>query len=238
MSVVEQEVVSDLRKAQLGSKSAPRQSSDALDRFSRVMTRAGVATTLVACKTDEAIYRDGDRADSIYQVVSGAVRSSKHFSDGHRQIAAFHLPGQVFGLESGSIHVSAAEATIDSTVRLVKRNSVEHAAKLDAQVACELWSMTAEALRRAEDLIQLLGQKTASKQVVSFLLEMDFGLAATGEVELPMCRRDVADYLSLTLETVSRVLSRLEDQHILAFSGARSRRIVLFNRTLLRSMNA
>jgi CRP/FNR family transcriptional regulator, nitrogen fixation regulation protein len=223
MGVVEQEVFRD------GSNSAPRQSSDALDGFSRVMVRAGIAMKVVACKTDEAIYHDGDRAENIYQVVSGAIRSLKHLSDGHRRIAAFHLPGQVFGLEYGSIHGSGAEATIDTTLRVVKRSSIQQAAKLDAQVACKLWSMTADALRRAEDLIQLLGQKAASKQVVSFLLEMDLRLAATGEVELPMSRRDVADYLGLTHETVSRVLSKLENQHVLACSGARSRRIVLFN---------
>jgi CRP/FNR family nitrogen fixation transcriptional regulator len=239
VSVVEQEVFGDdPREARVGSNSVLRQSSDALDRFSRVMVRAGIAMKVVACKTDEAIYHDGDRAESIYQVVRGAVRSSKHFSEGHRRIAAFHLPGQIFGLEYGSIHGSAAEATIDSTLRVVKRSSIEQAAKLDAQVACELWSMTADALRRAEDLIQLLGQKAASKQVVGFLLEMDSTLAGRGEVELPMSRRDVADYLGLTHETVSRVLSKLENQHILAFSRARSRRILLFNRTLLRSMSA
>lgn len=238
MSVVEQEVFRDLPRARVGSNSAPRRSSDALDRFSRVMTRAGIAMKVVACKMDEAIYRDGDRAESIYQVVSGAVRGSKHFSDGHRRIAAFHLPGQVFGLEYGSIHGSAAEATIDSILRSVKRSSIEEAAKLDAQVACELWWMTADDLRHARDSMQIVGQKTASDRVMSFLLEMDSSIAAMGEVELPMCRRDIADYLGLTLETVSRVLSRLQNQHVLTFSGARSRRIVLFNRMLQRSMNA
>jgi CRP/FNR family transcriptional regulator, nitrogen fixation regulation protein len=108
------------------------------------MARAGIAMKEVACKTDEAIYHYGDGAESIYQVVSGAVRTSKHFSDGQGRFATFHLPGEVFGLECGSIHGSAAKATIDSTLRLVKRSSIEQAAKLDAQVACELWSMTAD----------------------------------------------------------------------------------------------
>jgi CRP/FNR family transcriptional regulator, nitrogen fixation regulation protein len=239
MSAVE-EVHSSLgpKVAPVELRPAARHPSDALGKFNLVMARAGVAMKVIACKKDEAIYREGDRAENIYQVVCGAVRSSKHFPDGHRQIAAFHLPGQVFGLESGSIHGSAAEATIDSTLRLVKRSSIEHVAILDAGVACELWSMTADDLRRAKDFIQLLGQKTALQRLVSFLLEMDFSIAAMGEVELPMCRRDVADYLGLTLETVSRVLSKLERHHFLAFSGARSRRTVLFNPTLLRNMNA
>jgi CRP-like cAMP-binding protein len=109
------------------------------------MARAGIAMKVVVCKSDEAIYEAGDSAESIYQVVSGAVRTLKPFSEGrHRRIDAFQLPGQLFGLEYGSIHGSAAEATTDSTLRVIKRSSIEQAAKLDAQIACELWSMTAD----------------------------------------------------------------------------------------------
>jgi CRP-like cAMP-binding protein len=117
---------------------------DVLDRFSQVMARAGIAMKIVAREADEAIYQAGDDAENIYQVVSGAVRSLRPFSEGHHRIDAFHLPGQVFGLEYGSIHGSAAEAAVDSTLRVVKRSSIEQAAKLDAQIACELWSMTAD----------------------------------------------------------------------------------------------
>lgn len=150
MSVIELEVFRDPRQVRIEPNSASRQSSqalssEALDRFSRVMARAGIAMKIVACKADEAIYRAGDSAENIYQVVSGAVRSLRPFSDGHHnRIDAFHLPGQVFGLEYGSVHGSAAEAAIDTTLRLVKRSSIAQAAKLDAQLACELWSMTAD----------------------------------------------------------------------------------------------
>ena len=154
MSVIGQEVFRDLRQARIEPNSVPRQSSDALesdalesdalDRFSQLMARAGIAMKVVARKTDQAIYQAGDSAESIYQVVSGAVRTLKPFSEGHhRRIDAFQLPGQLFGLEYGSIHGSAAEATTDSTLRVIKRSSIEQAAKLDAQIACELWSMTA-----------------------------------------------------------------------------------------------
>jgi CRP-like cAMP-binding protein len=145
VSVIEQGVFRDLRQARIESNSVPRQSLDALDRFSRVMARAGLAMKVVACKTDEIIYQAGDSAENIYQVVSGAVRGLRPFSEGHHdRIDAFHLPGQIFGLEYGSIHGSAAEASNDSILRVVKRSSIEQAAKLDAQVACELWSMTAD----------------------------------------------------------------------------------------------
>jgi CRP-like cAMP-binding protein len=154
VSVIGQEVFRDLRQTRIEPNFVLPQSlnaskpevlkSEVLDRFSQVMARAGIAMKIVARKADEAIYQAGDDAENIYQVVSGAVRSLRPFSEGHHRIDAFHLSGQVFGLEYGSIHGSAAEAAVDSTLRVVKRSSIEQAAKLDAQIACELWSMTAD----------------------------------------------------------------------------------------------
>jgi CRP/FNR family nitrogen fixation transcriptional regulator len=96
--------------------------------------------------------------------------------------------------------------------------------------------MTANDLRHAEDHMLLLGRKTALERVATFLLEMDRRLAKAGMMALPMCRRDIGDYLGLTLETVSRALSELNDKGILAFSGARQ--IVLRNRQRLADMDA
>jgi len=169
-------------------------------------------------------------------VIRGSVRSYKLLSDGRRQIGAFYLPGDVFGLESGPVHRLAAEAIVDTTVRLVKRRSLEEAAGTTAEVARSLWSMTAGELRHAEDHMLLLGRKSAMERVASFLLEMDRRLAVTGMMALPMCRRDIGDYLGLTLETVSRALSQLHSQGVLGFSGARQ--IVLRNRQRLRNMDA
>jgi len=187
-------------------------------------------------KKGAEIYGEREPADYVYQVKIGAVRSYKLLSDGRRQIGAFLLPGDVFGLESGTNHRLAAEAIIDTTVRLVKRSSLEHAAGVDVQVARRLWSMTADELRHAEDHMLLLGRKTAIEKVAAFLLEMDRRLARAGMMALPMCRRDIGDYLGLTLETVSRTLSQLSDQGILVFSSARQ--IVLRNRQRLTDMDA
>jgi CRP/FNR family nitrogen fixation transcriptional regulator len=164
------------------------------------------------------------------------VRTYKLLSDGRRQIGTFLLPGDVFGMESGITHRLAAEAIIDTTVRLVKRRSLEHAAETDVRVARKLWTMTAGELRHAEDHMLLLGRKNAMERVANFLLEMDRRLAVAGMMALPMCRRDIGDYLGLTLETVSRALSQLNGEGVLGFSGARQ--IVLRNRQHLRDMDA
>jgi CRP/FNR family nitrogen fixation transcriptional regulator len=206
------------------------------DQFCTLTGHAGLVATEFSYRKDEEIYGEDEPAEYVYQVISGAVRTYKLLSDGRRQIGAFHLPGDVFGLETGAAHRLAAEAIIDTTVRLVKRSSLEQAAGTDVQVARKLWSMTAGDLRHAEDHMLLLGRKTAMEKVATFLLEMDRRLAVAGMMALPMCRRDIGDYLGLTLETVSRALSQLHGEGVLGFSGARQ--IVLRNRQHLRNMDA
>jgi CRP/FNR family transcriptional regulator, nitrogen fixation regulation protein len=206
------------------------------DQFGIVTGHAGLVATEFSYKKDEEIYGEDEPAEYVYQVICGAVRSYKLLSDGRRQIGAFYLPGDFFGLELGSVHRLAAEAIVDTTARLVKRRSLEQAAGVDVQVARNLWTMTAGDLRHAEDHMLLLGRKTAMERVAAFLLEMDRRLAVAGMMALPMCRRDIGDYLGLTLETVSRALSQLHTQGVLGFSGARQ--IVLRNRQRLRNMDA
>jgi CRP/FNR family transcriptional regulator, nitrogen fixation regulation protein len=217
-------------------RSPPSQATPTVDQFSAIATYAGVVASECTYRKDEEIYGESEPSEYVYQVVRGAVRTYKLLSDGRRQIGAFHLPGDVFGLDAGSTHRLTAEAIADTTVRLVKRRSLEAAAGSNAQVAHNLWTMTAGDLRHAEDHMLLLGRKTAMEKVATFLLEMDRRLAKTGMMALPMCRRDIGDYLGLTLETVSRALSQLSDQGILAFSSARQ--IVLRNRQRLADMDA
>ena len=190
-----------------GSKISPAPYAlPAIDQFGAVTGNAGLIATEFAYKKEEEIYGEDEPSEYVYQVISGAV------------------------------HRLAAEAIIDTTVRLVKRRSLEQAAGVDVKVARNLWTMTAGDLRHAEDHMLLLGRKTAMERVATFLLEMDRRLSVTGMMALPMCRRDIGDYLGLTLETVSRALSQLHAQGVLGFSGARQ--IVLRNRARLRNMDA
>ena len=184
-------------------------------------------------KKGTEIYGEKEPAEYVYQVKSGAVRSYKLTSDGRRQIGAFHLTSDIFGLENGSEHRFTAEAIVDTTLRLIKRQSLEMVAESDSVVARNLLSMTTSNLQHAEDHMLLLGRKTSLERVAAFLLEMDKRLTAAGVIALPMSRRDIADYLGLTLETVSRALSRLHDLGTLGFIGNTQRQIVLRNRQQL-----
>jgi CRP/FNR family nitrogen fixation transcriptional regulator len=216
-----------------GTKIAPPPASSP-DHFCALTGHAGLVATEFTYRKDEEIYGEDEPAEYVYQIIRGAVRTYKLLSDGRRQIGAFHLPGDVFGLESEMSHRLAAEAIIDTTVRLVKRSSLEQAANNNVQVARKLWGITAGELRHAENHMLLLGRKNAMERVATFLLEMDRRLA--GMMALPMSRRDIGDYLGLTLETVSRALSQLHGEGVLGFSGARQ--IVLRNRQRLRNMDA
>ena len=188
-------------------------------------------------KKGSEIFGEKEPADYVYQVISGAVRSYKLLSDGRRQIGAFHLAGDIFGLEIGTDHRFTAEAIVDTTVRLMKRRSLELVAESDVMVARNLLSMTTNNLRHAEDHMLLLGRKTSLERVAAFLIEMDTRSTAAGILALPMCRRDIADYLGLTLETVSRALSRLHALGILGFIGNNQRQIVLLDRDQLASLD-
>ena len=150
------------------------------------------------------IFGQAEPADYIYQVIEGAVRSQKLLSDGRRQIGAFHLHGDIFGLENGDFHRFTAEAVIETTVRLVKRQSLERVAKNDPAMVRSLLTMTTDNLRHVENQLLLLGRKNARERVAAFLLEMNGRLTSAGIMALPMDRRDIANYLGLTIETVSR----------------------------------
>lgn len=184
---------------------------------------------------DTEIYGEGEDAEYIYQVASGAVRTYKILSDGRRQIGAFYLPGDIFGLEIGERHEQSAEAICDCTISVIKRSSVASLADRDNSVAQALWTLTARELQRVQKHVLLL-VRTAQERVASFLLEMADRTAGAAAIELPMSRKDIADYLGLTIETVSRTLSALEDQAAIALPSAR--RVQLTNVRELRRLDS
>jgi CRP/FNR family nitrogen fixation transcriptional regulator len=198
--------------------------SDALEMMGAPMSFAGNAE----------IYGENEPAEYLYKLVSGTVRTSKILNDGRRQIGEFYMPGDIFGLEMGNDHAFSAEAITDAKVIVIKRSAVEALAMRDNDVARQLWATTGRELQRMQDHILLL-IKTAQERVAGFLLEMAERIKSTTEVELPMSRQDIADYLGLTIETVSRTLTILENSAAIALPS--SRRIVLRNRAALRRLN-
>jgi CRP-like cAMP-binding protein len=184
---------------------------------------------------NEEIYGEGETADYLYKVVSGAVRVYRVLDDGRRQIAAFYLPGDLFGMEFADEHKCSAEAVGAVTVRVFKRSAVLALASRDTEVSRQIWELTARELHRAQDHMMLL-IKSAQERVASFLLEMTSRMSGRDEVDLPMSRQDIADYLGLTIETVSRTMTQLESAAAIGLST--SRRIILRDRTALDRLTA
>jgi CRP/FNR family transcriptional regulator, nitrogen fixation regulation protein len=181
------------------------------------------------------IFGEGEPAEYVYKVVKGAVRTCKILSDGRRQIGGFYLPGDIFGLEIGKEHQFSADAINGVTVLVVRRSAIVSLAERDCDAARELWSFTGRELKRVQEHILLL-VKSAQQRVASFLLEMSKRLAATDAIELPMSRQDIADYLGLTIETVSRTMTQLVSEQAIGLPT--SRRVVLRNAGALRRLNA
>lgn len=191
--------------------------------------------TSVRCGRNAEVYGEGEAADNVYLVVSGAVRTYKLMSDGRRQIGDFHVEGEVFGLEAGAERQFTAEAIADSVLLVARRSMLVSMAADDAGLGREMWTHTAGELQRAQDHLLLLGRKRAQERVATFLLDMAGRKGSEIVVELPMSRQDIADYLGLTIETVSRTLTRLEDDA--AIEIPTSRRIVLRDRRALTRLN-
>jgi len=181
------------------------------------------------------IFGENEPADYLYKVVSGAVRTYKVLSDGRRQIGAFYWPGDIFGLECGAEHLCSAEAISDSRILVIKRSAVLALAARDADVARQLWTLTAKELQRAQDhMLLLIGN--AQERIVTFLLDMADRGSGGDAVELPMSRQDIGDYLGMTIETVSRMLTQLENAAAIELPTHRT--LILRNRRALRRLNA
>jgi CRP/FNR family transcriptional regulator, nitrogen fixation regulation protein len=180
------------------------------------------------------IFGEAEPADYVYQIRQGAVRTYKLLSDGRRQIGAFHLPGDIFGIENDEVHRFTAEAIIATTVWIAKRRSLFGGlGDGDVSATNNVRDLITKNLEHAENHLLLLGRQTALEKVAAFLLEMDGRLEQPEVMGLPMGRRDIADYLGLTLETVSRALSALREESILSFIGQTQREIALHDRSKL-----
>lgn len=180
------------------------------------------------------IYGENEPADYLYKVVTGAVRAYKILADGRRQIGAFYLPGDVLGLEFSEEHAFSAEAITDAKILVIKRSALVALAQRDKEVARQLWTMAGHELRRTQVHLLLL-IKNARERVVAFLLEMARRAPGSNHVELPMSRQDIADYLGLAIETVSRTLTELENAAAIELPSARQ--VVLCNRNALGRLN-
>jgi CRP/FNR family nitrogen fixation transcriptional regulator len=193
-----------------------------LMRFRR--DKSTILKSTYSYKKDEEVYGQGKAATYIYQVVNGAIRISSKLTNGRRQIGAFYFSGDIFGLEPWIRYRWSADAIVEATtVRRVKRKAPLRKAQSNLSFARSVLSITERDLRHADDHRILLGQLTARERMAAFFLQMNSRIGVNGGIELPMNRTDVGDYLGLTLETVSREISKLSDEGVLRRNAGQPR---------------
>lgn len=173
---------------------------------------------------DEEIFGEGEPSRHVYRVVSGAVRTYRVLADGRRQIVEFHTAGDVFGLDGEERHMLSAEAVGEATLQVMRRESFLNEQGTDAALQALL-----KTFQRAQAHMLLLGRHTACERVASFLLDFR-RRTASDAFDLPMSRQDIADYLGLTIETVSRTFTQLQ--------GARQIDLVSCRHVTLRNAQA
>jgi CRP/FNR family nitrogen fixation transcriptional regulator len=171
---------------------------------------------------DQQIYGEGEPADLVYKVVSGAIRCFRVLADGRRQISEFYLPGDIFGVEAGLERRSSAEAVGDTILVVTRRSTLMIE---DENQGAKFWRLAIAELQRSREHVLTLGRRAAGERVASFLTDLAERTGAHDEVELPMSRQDMADYLGLTIETVSRTLTQLQSQGLIEISSCRHVRL-------------
>ncbi len=178
---------------------------------------------VVTFERDDEIVFQGEDAEYCYELVSGCVRTVRLLEDGRRQVGEFLFAGDLLGCDSAQQYEFGAEAVTPATLRRYRVSAIEDRADSDLAFAQRLRRHSASQVRAARGHLILLGRKTASERIASFLIEMQTRLrpSAAGSIDLPMCRGDIADYLGLTIETVCRGLAEMRHLGIIAVDRTR-----------------
>jgi len=178
----------------------------------------------------QSIFDEGEPAENVYNVTEGAVKLYKLLPDGRRQITGFLLPGDFLGLTHNEVYAYSAEALAPTRLCCFSRRKLEGLLEELPKLEQRLLGMASHELAAAHDQMLLLGRKSARERVASFILMLSDAAARHGQranpVFLPMGRSDIADYLGLTTETVSRTLTRLKTQGLVELGGEKHIRLL------------
>jgi CRP/FNR family transcriptional regulator len=165
------------------------------------------------------IFAEGATAQYLYLLQVGAARCYKQLPDGRREIIGFALPGDLFGTGAVKVYPHSAEAINATTILRYEWSALAPAAASNGRLARCLLADAYRQLSAAQSQLLLLGRKSAAERVASFLLELLERKTGNGAkptvIDLPMTRNDIADYLGLTTETVSRVLGQLKTEGVI-----------------------
>ncbi|NRP74266.1 Nitrogen fixation regulation protein FixK [Ensifer psoraleae] len=166
-------------------------------------------------RSGQEIYAEGDAVEKCYQVATGAVRVYRLLSDGRRQVVSFHLAGEMFGFDAGATRRFFAEAITETRLAVFGRRPMQEHSR-------ELLALALAGMARAQEHLLVIGRQCAVERIAAFLLDLSNRQGGIRQLRLPMSRQDIADYLGLTIETVSRVMTKLKDRSVIALRDART----------------
>jgi CRP-like cAMP-binding protein len=177
------------------------------------LTTVACLRSIMSYRRGQTIYGERDPADFWFHLISGAARKYALLADGRRRIVDFLMPGDLFGFGIRDSHFFAAEAITPGTViACYPRRAMETAADTDPALGRRLREIAFEAIYRSQARVLTTGRVTSLQKVGSFLVEMSHRSfdPVDKTVFLPMSRYDIADYLGLSVETVSRALTEFK----------------------------
>ncbi|WP_193161735.1 fumarate/nitrate reduction transcriptional regulator Fnr [Microbulbifer hainanensis] len=194
-------------------------SREDIDRLEQVTRRKKVI------KAGEALFHAGDPFDNLYAIRSGSFKSAVIAADGNTQVTHFALPGELLGLDaySSKSHPSYAEALEDSSVCVLPFSLLETLAQQVPALQQQIYSIFSDELRQENEILMLLGKRSADTRLAALLINISSRYARRGysanQFVLSMPRTDIANYLGLTAETVSRLFSRFQKEQLIRVSG-------------------
>lgn len=194
----------------------------------------GAETGIRSLRAHDPLFFEGDDAGSLYEVVEGVLRVCKVFSDGRRQIISFAFPGDLIGFGQADFFKFDCDALTPARVRAIPKSSLLRTALERPELGEKLLAIAASEVNSVQDLSILLCRKSAIERVASFLIYLSKRLGEKARIVLPMTRADIADYLGLTIETVSRNITKLRGMGVIALPGGSS--IAISDMTLLRQI--
>ncbi len=178
----------------------------------------------------QPLFFEGDEAKHVFEVVEGVLRIFRIVSDGRRVITGFLYAGDIVGFSLKDLYPYTAEAIAATKIRRLPRVWFEDAVAESDDLRPELFSRVCDEMAAAQDQLVLLSSKTAEERLCTFLLKHLRRSRAAGSscatIDLPMSRQDMADYLGLTIETVSRTITKLISKGVVNVTNPAARHLI------------
>jgi len=192
--------------------------------------RAQIASiaTCVHLPPQRIVYREGATAQSVFIVSDGVVKSFRDLPSGKRRVMAFLFADDLFGLAQTGRYVNSVQTITSATVYRMRASTLTDTLRRDADLAFQFLCKATHELRGSFRHTVILARRDAVGRLTMFLrmLEQNAQVRLDSKIDMPMSRSDIANYLGLSLESVSRALSRLERSRVLALEGRHGVRVV------------